>query len=150
MELERENEKVVIPTVGMVLLNDSRILLVRHKDTAGHMNGVYGLPAVRLKPGESEKEAAVRELRESVGLATNEENLLGYPGNLYTSEIAKKEGGLKLFTIKVLICKKWKGILISSPGKEVEWIPTGKLYKYNLLPNILRIVHDALKFLGSI
>lgn len=146
MEVERESEKVVIPTVGVILIKNNKVLLVRHGEAAGHVTGVYGLPAGRFQAGEAEKEAAVRELKEETGLTTREENLLDYPGNLYTAEMARKEGGLKLFTIKVFICKKWKGILLSTPETAPEWVPFDHLSKYNTLPNVERAVHDARKF----
>ncbi|HLD06679.1 MAG TPA: NUDIX domain-containing protein [Candidatus Nanoarchaeia archaeon] len=60
----------IIPTVGVLVYRNGEVLLVQHGAKASHLHGVYGLPAGKLEAGESEEEAAVRELFEETGLKT--------------------------------------------------------------------------------
>ncbi|MBI2594694.1 MAG: NUDIX hydrolase, partial [Candidatus Colwellbacteria bacterium] len=58
----------IVPTVAALVLRDDKVLLVRHKEGAAHLTDTYGLPSGRIGDGESEKEAALRELKEETGL----------------------------------------------------------------------------------
>jgi 8-oxo-dGTP pyrophosphatase MutT (NUDIX family) len=59
--------------VGVVVLNDrSWILLERRRDC-----GLWGLPGGRIEPGESIREAALREVREETGLTVEVQRLIG-------------------------------------------------------------------------
>lgn len=81
----------MIPTVGVLVYRNDEVLLVCHGESAGHLTGVYGLPAGRLGEGESEIEAAVRELEEESGLMTSPERLEPLP-KLYTAESSVRMG----------------------------------------------------------
>lgn len=148
MEVEREGEKIVIPSVGVLLIKNNKVLLVKHGKKAEHKTGVYGLPAGRLKTRESEKQAAVRELFEETGLRTTEKELVNYPGNTYTAEITRKEGQT-LFSIKVFLCDNYSGILISNDETEPEWVDISKLSSYNLLPNVKKAIEDGSRFINK-
>jgi 8-oxo-dGTP diphosphatase len=72
-----EQDKEGAPEVraaSAVLFRDGRVLLVmRGKQPRG---GLWSLPGGKLEPGESDAEAAVREVREETGLAAELAGLL--------------------------------------------------------------------------
>lgn len=127
-------------TVGVLIIKDGKVLLVRHGESAGHLTGVYGLPAGRLNKDEDEKVAAMRELTEETGLLTTPDDLTEYPNDIYTADIKRKDGKTYTFQIKVFVAKTFIGLLKHSEETTPEWIEIGKLDEYNLLPNVKEIV----------
>lgn len=60
-------------TVGMLVFrkNFSEVLLTKHKETAKHQTGTYGIPAGRVEVGETETEALLREFKHETGLSSS-------------------------------------------------------------------------------
>ena len=81
-----------IPTVAVLIINDGKVLLVKHTEKAGHLTGTYGLPSGRIDENEAEGKAAVRELLEETGLRTKEDNLIEFPKNFYVADLERKGG----------------------------------------------------------
>ncbi len=132
--------------VGVVLFQGDTVLLVRHENGAGHVTGTYGLPAGRLNPGETELQAAVRELQEETGLVTLEDQLASYPDNTYTGTFERKGIGMVTASLTVLICRSFTGALKNSSETTPEWVKIDGLSKLNLLPNIEKAVHEARQY----
>lgn len=130
----------IIKTVGVLVIQDAKVLLVEHGETAGHLTGIYGLPAGRPEEGESNEEAALRELEAETGLQSSKEFLEKLP-NTYTATIERKDG-LKTFSIEVYRCKKFWGELISSEETTPEWVDITKIAELHLLPNVQKIVEE--------
>lgn len=73
------NSVLLIPSVAAVILDqDRRILLQEKHDEA------WSLPAGMIEPGESPREAIVREVREETGLIITPSRILGvFGGNTF-------------------------------------------------------------------
>jgi 8-oxo-dGTP diphosphatase len=134
----------IIRTAGVLIYRDQEVLLVRHGTAAGHLTGVYGLPSGSLKEGETELEAAVRELEEETGLTTSQKDLVELP-ETYTAEIQRKDG-VKKFSFKVFLCKRFSGELKETEETTPEWVKISDLKKYKLLPNVEEIVKGGLRY----
>lgn len=132
-----------IRTSGVLIVRDNKVLLVNHGKGASHMTGSYGLPAGRVRDGETEIDCAIRELEEETGLITSPEYLEALPKK-YHATIQRKEG-IKNFNLSVFLCKNYSGELKSSDEANPEWIETDKLPEYNLLPNVAEIISDGIK-----
>lgn len=134
----------IVPTVGIVLINSEKVLLVRHKPQAEHLTDAYGLPAGRLNENEAEIDAAVRELKEETGLETSTENLIALP-NVFYATIERKDGIKKNFSFKVFLCNNYSGKLSEDNETIPEWVAISDLKNKNLLPNVENAINDALK-----
>jgi len=136
----------VIQSVGVLLSQDGKVLLVRHGEDAGHVTGTYGLPAGRLEKEENERAAAMRELKEETGLEVLPEDLIEYPSDVWKAEIKRKDGSVNTYQIKVFVCKRFTGTLKGSSETTPEWVEITKLDKYNLLPNVKEIIMREIRW----
>ena len=125
-----------IPTVAVLIINDGKVLLVKHTEKAGHLTGTYGLPSGRIDENEAEGKAAVRELLEETGLRTKEDNLIEFPKNFYVADLERKGGKKMKFDWRIFLCMDYKGKIKESEETVPQWVKIEKLDQYNLLPNI--------------
>lgn len=132
------NKKKLIKTVGVLLVKDNNVLLVKHNESAGHLNGKYGLPAGRLERGEGKKEAAQRELKEETNLDVSLDDLI-LLNKKWTAKIERKEGN-KEFSLRVFYSNNFSGDLKSNEETSPEWINIDKTEKLDLLPNVFNII----------
>ena len=136
----------VIQSVGVLIIQDGKVLLVRHGEDAGHINGTYGLPAGRLEKDENERTAAMRELKEETGLDVLPEDLIEYPSDVWKAEITRKDGSVNTYQIKVFVCKRFSGTLKASRETTPDWVEIAKLDEYNLLPNVKEIIMREIRW----
>lgn len=122
-----------IPTVGVLLFKDNKVLLVRHGEAASHLTGSYGVPAGRFQEGESPKEAAIRELKEETGLQATASDLVKLPISVPPVAIPRKDGTTKQFTITLFYCKQHTGNLRSSDEATPEWVALDRLDTLQLI-----------------
>jgi mutator protein MutT len=136
-------ENNIIPTAGVLIVKNEKVLLVKHGETAEHLNGKYGLPAGRIQPNENIKEAACRELREETGLDADPDGLIRLPGEWFAA--IERKNGAKQFALTVFLADKFKGQISGNAETTPEWINTDSLDEYDLLPNVENIIKEGLK-----
>ena len=135
----------IIPTVGVLIIQDNRVLLVKHGVGASHLTGVYGLPAGRINEGESEMQAAKRELEEETGLIA--EALMKLPITLEPAAIKRKSGETQYFSWAVYLCKKYSGKIHLGTSETIpEWVDIKNLDQYQLLPNTKYVIEEGIKY----
>lgn len=122
-------------TVGMLIIKDNKVLMVRHKNS---MEGKYGLPAGVIKSGEKEEDAAVRELKEETGLTANPKNLVLIEGEWHEN--------IRNFPMsyKVYKCNSFFGDLKDCDECSPEWVELSRLSDLDLLPNVAEIIKIGL------
>lgn len=134
----------VIPTVGVLIFKANKVLLVKHGEKAGHITGSYGLPAGRIELGETDQEAAVRELQEETGLLTTTADLeklqLAIPS---VAAIPRKDGTVKLFSFTGFFCRRFTGELKNSGETLPEWVAFTNVGNLNLLPNVAQVIEEG-------
>ncbi|MFA4931192.1 MAG: NUDIX domain-containing protein [Patescibacteria group bacterium] len=136
--------KNIIKLAGVLVFLDNQVLLVRHGEKAGHLNNTYGVPAGRIETGESTIDAAARELFEETSLKTVVENLIKVPTE-YSAAIKRKDGSIKNYHLETFLCTSWNGELKANEETVPEWINIDEIEKLKLLPNVKKMVSDALK-----
>lgn len=119
-------------SVGVILLDNNKVLLVKHTEKAKHQTGAYGFPAgrVEIAKNETEKQAAVRELFEETGLKISGVDLQEFPGNYVESTLEMKTGP-EDFAYRVFLGKNWSGNLQASEDNIPEWVALDKVESLN-------------------
>lgn len=135
-----------VSTVGVIILRDDKVLLVREGEKSAHRTGVYNTPAGRIDANETPMQAAVRELEEESGLQSTEHDLHELP-KTYVADIVRKSGETVRFHHTVFVCTKFKGDLKATDETVPEWVKIDELDNYTLLPNIRDMVIEGKKYL---
>lgn len=135
-----------IHTVGIVALNGSKALLVKHGEAASHLTGVYGLPGGRLDEGESLLDAAAREFQEETGLLPDKTSLQQLP-TVFQADIPRKDIEILKTYWHVFLIKNYSGKLKGSDETEPEWVEISEVSKLNLLPNTENAIREGLQLL---
>ncbi len=132
-----------IPTAAVVIFEKNKVLLVKHVDGAGHLNGTYGLPSGTIEVGEEAQSAAKRELIEETGLVANQ--LMQLP-TMHHAEIERKDGTKKLFSMIVFLSTSYAGQLLPSIETIPEWVNINEINSFNLLPNTKEAILEAMAY----
>lgn len=133
------------PTVGIVVLKEDDVLLVRHGEAAGHITGSYGTPGGRLDyPDENLKSAVLRELNEESGLIAAESDLVELPTK-YDADLPRKDGSILHTHHTVFATRKFTGELVATDEAEPVWTPIKNLPEMELLPNTENMVKEAIE-----
>lgn len=135
-----------IPTIGVLVISEDKVLLVMHKPKAAHLTGTYGLPAGRLEENELEIDGAARELKEETGLEVVKDDLLHLP-HVFFADIPRKGGEIAHMKWDVFVAKKFAGRLKESDETIPEWIPIKEVSQLNLLPNTENAIKEGLQLL---
>lgn len=136
-----------IPTIGVLVITEGKVLLVKHKPKAEHLTGTYGLPAGRLEDNEEVVEGAMRELFEETGLQVTKDELIHIP-KVFEADIPRKGGEIVHMTWDVFVTTSFSGELKDSEETEPEWVELSKVSKHkNLLPNTENAIKEGLQLL---
>lgn len=135
-----------IPTAGVVIIHDGKVLLVEHGTKAGHITGSLGTPGGRIDPGESTMDAAVREVKEETGLTIDTEDLVKIP-HIYEADIPRKDGEVLHVSHTVFAVAKYKGKIKGTEETTPRWVEVDLLKDYNLLINTEGMIHRAIEVL---
>lgn len=137
-----------INTVGVVILNGTKVLLVKHGEAGKHITGTYGLPAGRLEENEEYIDAAIRELYEETGLIADKKDLVPLPTE-YRATLEGKSGPRKMF-MKTFACTVFKGNLQSSDETIPEWLDLAELENTETIANVKNAIDEAVSYLENL
>lgn len=137
-------------SVAVIIFKGDEVLLVKNLAGSSHLKEIYGLPSGKVDPGETEIQAAVRELAEETGLQTSEDDLTEFPSNYYVAHIPYKDGSNHEWGWRAYLCKKYQGQLRATDETAPEWADIDTLDGYDLLPNIKNVITAALKFIKTL
>ena len=105
---------------------DGRVLLARRpkgKDLAGY----WEFPGGKIGAGETPEAALVRELREELGIDTQDSCL---------APIAFASHGYPDFHLlmPLYVCRIWRGQAVAREGQELAWVRPARIADYSLPP----------------
>ena len=144
-----QDDLPITPSVGAVAISDGRVLLVRQEEESGHLNGVYGFPAGRVDPGETDQEAVAREFHEETGLFAKLIDFKEFPNNYYVATIPRKNNEFIKFGFRAFKVTNFMGELKGEENKTTPvWILLEDLEKLDsegkLLPNTINVINAVL------
>jgi len=105
---------------------DGRVLIAR-RPAGAEMEGLWEFPGGKLAEGETPETALVRELKEELGIETDESCL---------APIAFASFGLKDFHLlmPLFLCRKWTGTPAAKAHDALNWVKPEKLLGFDMTP----------------
>ena len=116
---------VLVAAVALVDA-DGRVLLAR-RPPGKAMAGLWEFPGGKLAAGETPERALIRELREELGIDTEQSCL---------SPLAFASHGYDDFHLlmPLYVCRVWKGFVTPQEGQELRWVRPARLRDYPMPP----------------
>ena len=118
-----QDPKKVLYVVACALLDaDGRILITKRPE-GKPMAGLWEFPGGKIEPGETPEQAAIRELREELGVEPCERCL--HPFAFVSHPYDDFHIVMPLF-----VCRTWDGFPQPHEGQELAWVRKEKLKDY--------------------
>jgi 8-oxo-dGTP diphosphatase len=116
-----EQDEQLQVVVGVALLRDGRVLAAR-RPPGPNSRGGWEFPGGKVEPGESDRQAAVREVREELGL----EVLVG-------SSLGPDQRAGERYLFRVYVGRVLHGEPVLHEHSEVRWLAADELYDVDWL-----------------
>ena len=133
--MRREYPSQPVVGVGIVIVDDSRLVLVRRG--AEPALGKWSFPGGAVELGEAVRDAAVRETKEEIGLDV--EIVLDVPMDAYDIFSPDNNGRLRFHYVLLQFLAKPKDDRILKPTSGVtdaKWVPLDEVESYDLAESV--------------
>ena len=137
--MQREFPEVPLVGVGTIIIQDSRVLLVKRAHPP--LQAQWSIPGGVLEVGELVREAAIREAREETGLIVEPEDLLG----VYDRILRNPEKRVQYHYVLIdFLCRRVAGDLAAaSDAAEVRWFTREELPALNLAEDTQDVIQKG-------
>lgn len=143
--MRREFPEVPLVGVGAIVVEDSRILLVKRAHPP--LQAQWSIPGGVLEVGELVREAAVREAREETGLIVEPGELLG----VYDRVLRDIEHRVQYHYVLIdFLCRRVGGeLLAASDASEVRWFTREELPPLKLAEDTQDVIRKGFAAMGT-
>ena len=117
----------IVLVVAVALVDaDGRVLLAR-RPPGKAMEGLWEFPGGKLAAGETPEQALIRELREELGIDTEQSCLapLGFASHSYDDFH---------LLMPLYVCRVWNGTVVPKEGQELRWVRAVRLGDFPMPP----------------
>src|SRR5579859_1582565 len=142
--MQREFPEVPLVGVGAIIIEDSRVLLVKRAHPP--LQAQWSIPGGVLEVGELIREAAVREAREETGLIVEPADLLG----VYDRILRDAEKRVQYHYVLIdFLCRPVGGELnAADDAAEVGWFSREELPALKLAEDTQDVIQKGFEKLG--
>jgi 8-oxo-dGTP diphosphatase len=118
--------KTVLVAACALIDADGRVLLAQRPEGKS-MAGLWEFPGGKVETGERPEQSLIRELREELGIAVEEECLapLTFASHLYPDFH---------LLMPLYVCRRWDGFVAPLEGQQLKWVKPGELRNYPMPP----------------
>ena len=122
---EAKTPIVLVAAVALVDA-DGRVLLAR-RPPGKAMAGLWEFPGGKIGKGETPEQALIRELREELGIDTEQSCL---------APLAFASHGYDDFHLlmPLYVCRVWSGMVTPREGQELRWVRPARLREFPMPP----------------
>ena len=137
--MKREFPEVPLVGVGAVIIEDTRVLLVKRAHPP--LQAQWSIPGGVLEVGELVREAAIREAREETGLIVEPADLLG----VYDRVLRNTDRRVQYHYVLIdFLCRRVGGDLqAADDAAEVRWFTREELPALNLAEDTQDVIHKG-------
>ncbi|HET7892227.1 MAG TPA: NUDIX hydrolase [Candidatus Sulfotelmatobacter sp.] len=137
--MQREFPEVPLVGVGAIIIEDSRVLLVKRAHPP--LQAEWSIPGGVLEVGELVREAAIREAREETGLTVEPRELLGVYDRILRDPAERVQYHYVLIDF---LCRRVAGDLsAASDAAEVRWFTRAQLPPLRLAEDTLDVINKG-------
>ncbi|HEX9695403.1 MAG TPA: NUDIX hydrolase [Actinomycetota bacterium] len=124
--------------VGAIVMDKGRMLMVLRDHEP--LKGYWTLPGGRVEPGESLREAVVREVREETGLDIDVDGLLGVVERIVRDD----DGAIEYHYVIMdfVATARSTDVKAGDDAADVRWVPTGDLTSLKLTDGLIEFLSD--------
>lgn len=122
-----EGERPLVLVAAVALVDaDGRVLLAR-RPGGKTMAGLWEFPGGKVAGGETPEQALIRELREELGIDTEQSCL---------APLAFASHGYDDFHLlmPLYVCRVWHGTVVPREGQELRWVRPARLRDFPMPP----------------
>ena len=134
-----EKPTLIVPAIALVD-TDSRILLAQRPEGKS-FGGYWEFPGGKIEQGETPEAALIREIREELGVETQDSCLapVSFASHTYDD-----------FNLILLlyVCRRWQNIPQALEGGALEWVRPQRLRDYQMPPANLEFIAVLQDLLG--
>jgi 8-oxo-dGTP diphosphatase len=130
---------VVVVAAAALVDGDGRVLLTR-RPPGKPMAGLWEFPGGKLGKDETPEAALIRELREELGIDTEESCLAPFAFASHAYDTFH-------LLMPLFVCRVWRGIATPREGQETRWLRPAKMTDLAMPPADLPLVAMLRDFL---
>ena len=101
--------------------NNPEIVLIAKRPDDVHLGGLWEFPGGKVEPGESGKQAMIREVKEELGIDVLRSDLLKKIEHTYTD---------RKVSLSVYLVSRYEGDVTANESQQIRWVNKENLHDY--------------------
>ena len=117
---------LLLVAAAALIDRDGRVL-VASRPKGKELAGLWEFPGGKLQDAETPEDALVRELKEELGVRTEQSCLAPIA-------FASHSLGARHLLMPLFVCRKWSGVPVAREGQELRWVRPEELLGIDFVP----------------